>query len=99
MPFFSLRRVNLCKGPFDCVQPRAGCRDEVECPSRLPRQPCTDFGLFMRSVIIQDDMDGLVGGHLVVKLERASGRFYQSPTPLPYLGKLARLEGFDKIAE
>lgn len=53
----------------------------------------------MRSVIIQDDMDGLVGGHLVVKLERASGRFYQSPTPLPYLGKLARLEGFDKIAE
>lgn len=29
----------------------------------MPRQPCTDFGLFVRSVAIQDDMNGLVCGH------------------------------------
>ena len=29
----------------------------------MPRQPCTDFGLLVRGVVIQDDMDGLVSGH------------------------------------
>lgn len=35
----------------------------MNCPSRMPRQPCTDFGLFVRSAVIQDDMNGLVCGH------------------------------------
>jgi hypothetical protein len=42
---------------FDGIEPRSGCRGEVEGEARMPPQPFDDFGMFMGGVVIQDHMD------------------------------------------
>lgn len=45
---------------FDCVEPRAGCRNEVEGPSWMPCQPGAHLRLLMGRVIVENDVDGFV---------------------------------------
>lgn len=35
----------------------------MEGPTRMLGQPGTDFGLLLGRIIVQDDVDGLIGGH------------------------------------
>jgi len=47
----------LGKKAFDGIEPRAGRRDKVEGPTRMPGQPGADFGLLVGRIIVQDDVD------------------------------------------
>ncbi|MDT4862971.1 hypothetical protein FQZ97_976560 [compost metagenome] len=54
----------LSEEPLDGVQPGTGCRNEVEGPAWVPRQPGPNFGLFVCGVVVQDDVNRLVLGQL-----------------------------------
>ena len=47
---------------LDGIQLRAGRWNEVEGPSWMPCQPGADLGLLVGRIIVEDDVDGLVGG-------------------------------------
>ena len=49
---------------LDGIEPRARRRDKVEGPARMSGQPGPDLGLLVGRVIVEDDVDGLVSGHL-----------------------------------
>ena len=61
---FQAASGQLGEEALDGIEPRAGCRHEMEGPARMPGQPGTDFRLFVGRIVVEDDMDGLVGGHL-----------------------------------
>ena len=49
---------------FDGIQPGARCRREMENPTGMTLKPCHDFGMFMRSIVVEDGMDHLADRHL-----------------------------------
>ena len=65
-PFFQAPLGELGEEALDGIEPRERRWNEVECPSRMPRQPSADFGLLVGRIIVEDDVDGLVGGQLSV---------------------------------
>ena len=44
-------------------EPRGGGGREVKRPTRMPVQPCADFGMLVGSVVVGDGMDQLAGWH------------------------------------
>ncbi len=71
---FQAAARQLGEEAFDGVEPGAGCRNEVKGPSPMPGQPGADLGLFVGGVIVEDDVDGLVGREL------DSGHLNSTPT-------------------
>ena len=59
---------------LDSVQPTGRGRSEVECPPGMSTEPFDDLGVFVRGVVIQDDVDGLVGRDLTFDGVAYSGR-------------------------
>src|SRR5690606_30448117 len=51
---------------LDGVEPGAGCWGEVEGPARMTAEPGADLVLLVRSVVVENDMDGLVLRHLAL---------------------------------
>ncbi len=51
---------------FDGVEPGTGCRREVEDPSGMTLEPGHDFLMFVRSVVVEDDMDHLTWRHVTL---------------------------------
>src|SRR3546814_1511710 len=49
---------------LDGIEPCARRRDEVEGPTRMPGQPGADLRLLVGRIIVEDDVAGLVSGHL-----------------------------------
>src|SRR5271156_444372 len=45
--------------PFDGVEPRGGCRREVEGPAGMAVEPLAHLGMFVRGVIVDDGVDRL----------------------------------------
>jgi hypothetical protein len=46
------------------IEPGRRGRDEVEGPARMARQPGQYLGMLVGSVVVEDDVDRLVGGNL-----------------------------------
>src|SRR3546814_6153471 len=66
-----MKYVGVQRGPcemgekaLDGSGPLARRRDEVEGPTRMPGQPGADLRLLVGRIIVEDDVDGLVSGHL-----------------------------------
>ena len=53
----------LCKEALDRVQPRSGCRGEVEDKSAMFVEPLHDVGMLVGGIVVDDDMDRFVLGH------------------------------------
>ena len=51
---------------FDGVEPGARCRREMEDPAGMTFEPGHDFRMFVRAVVVEDDMDQLAGRHLTL---------------------------------
>jgi hypothetical protein len=51
---------------LDGVQPTGGGGREVEGPPGMAAEPRDDLGVFVRAVIVEDDVDGLVGRDLAL---------------------------------
>ena len=49
---------------FDRVEPRRRGRREMECPSRVVREPFQDLGMFVGGVIVGDGVDDFASGHV-----------------------------------
>jgi hypothetical protein len=47
--------------PLDSVEPRAGCRHEVECPAWVAVEPSTHLRVLVYGVIVEDRVDLFVG--------------------------------------
>ena len=57
---------------FDKVQPRAACRGEMDVKPRPTRQPDFDLLVFVRAVVVDNEMNvDLLGGLAVDLLEKA----------------------------
>ena len=59
----------LCEGreeALDCVEPGCRCRCEMECPSRMALERLADVGMLMGGVIVDDGVDRLTRGDLVL---------------------------------
>jgi len=46
---------------LDAVQPGTRRRHEVESPARMPSEPSADLRLFVGGVVVEDNVDGVVG--------------------------------------
>ena len=53
----------LGKEALDCIEPRARCRCKMECEAGMAVAPPANFGMFVRSIIVEDHMNRLVGRH------------------------------------
>src|SRR5213078_340702 len=53
-----------CKEPLDQVQPRAVSRHEMQMPAWPGGQPGLDLGMFVGSVVIDDQVDVEIAGNL-----------------------------------
>ena len=51
---------------LDGIEPGARCRREMEDPAGMTLEPGHDFGMFVRAVVVEDDMDHLAGRHLAL---------------------------------
>ena len=51
---------------LDGVEPGTRCRREVEDPAGMTFEPVHDLLVFVRAVVVEDDMDHLAGGHLAL---------------------------------
>ena len=51
---------------FDGVEPRTGCRGEVENKPLVAIEPSPDLWMFMGGVVVENDMDDLVFGDLSI---------------------------------
>jgi hypothetical protein len=51
---------------FDGIEPRTGCRGEVENKPLVAIEPGPDLWMLMGGVVVENDMDGLVFGNLSV---------------------------------
>ena len=49
----------LCEEAFDSIQPGCGCRCEVEGPARMTSEPLANLFMFVRAVVVEDDVDHL----------------------------------------
>jgi hypothetical protein len=56
-PNFSRRLVSLAKNPLDRVEPGGGRRGEVKSSAWMAFQPGAHFGMLMRGVVVDDDVD------------------------------------------
>jgi hypothetical protein len=52
---------------LDRVEPGCRCRGEVKGPARMPSKPFAHFGMFVGGIIIDDGMDQLSFGNLVIR--------------------------------
>src|SRR6202167_4865446 len=50
--------------PFDCVEPRARGRREVEGEARVPMEPLTHLRMLVDGVVVEDHVHKLSGRHL-----------------------------------
>jgi len=50
-----------CKQTFDGIEPGRRGRSEVEDEAGMTREPLQNLGMFVRGVVVDDDMDGLLG--------------------------------------
>jgi hypothetical protein len=48
---------------LDGVEPRGGCRGEVEGPAGMTRKPSPHGGMLVGGVIVEDGVDRLAGGN------------------------------------
>jgi hypothetical protein len=55
---------HLGKEVLHRIEPGRRGRGEVKGPARMARQPSQHLGMFMGGVVIEDDVDRLVGGNL-----------------------------------
>ena len=56
----------IAKEAFDHIGPRGRGRREVHMEALVSLQPPFDTFVFVRSVVVADDMDLLIGGHGLV---------------------------------
>ena len=49
---------------LDGVEPGSRCRCEMEDPAGMTLEPGHDLGMFVRAIVVEDDMDHLTGRHL-----------------------------------
>ena len=49
---------------FDGIEPGTRCRREMEDPTGMSLEPGHDLGMFMRAIVVEDDMDHLACRHL-----------------------------------
>ena len=54
----------FCEEPFDGVEPRTGCRREVENEALVAIEPSPNFWMLMGCVIVEDYVNHLVCGDL-----------------------------------
>ena len=54
------------KEAFDGVEPRGRGRREVECPTRMARQPSVHGGMLVGGVVVDDGVNHLAGGDLAL---------------------------------
>ena len=59
---------DLPKPPFNEIQPRGGGRREVAMKAGMVFQPCSDLGVIVRAVVVQNHMDRQVFGGFTVDL-------------------------------
>ena len=60
---------------LDRVEPGSRGRGEVKSPARMARQPSQHFGVFMGGVVVEHDMDRLVGHDLAFDGVEKSNEF------------------------
>jgi len=51
---------------FDCVEPRSGCRRDVEPPAGMAHQPLLDLGMLVGGVVVDHSFDQFSGWHLTL---------------------------------
>ena len=56
----------VAKDAFHQIQPRTTGRDEMHVHTWVAREPPLNHGVFVRGVIVGDQMQGLVLGHAVI---------------------------------
>ncbi len=73
---------------LDGIEPRARGRREVEGPAWMAGEPGADLVLLVRSVVVEDDVDGLVRRHLALDaVEEADDTLVHEPLlPAPHAG-------------
>src|SRR4030067_429818 len=62
------------------IQPRGGGRGEVAVKARMLFQPCPDFGVIVRTVVVQNHMDRQLFGGFTVDLPQKLPKF---DVPMP----------------
>ena len=67
--------IQVTKEPLDDIEPGTAGRNEVDVEPLVPFQPCKDFGVFMRGVVVSDEMKVEVARGFCVDL-------LQEPDPL-----------------
>ena len=65
-PVFEPATREFCEETFYGVEPRARCRREVECPTRMAVEPSSDLIFFVRRIVVENHMDGLVSRHFTL---------------------------------
>ena len=63
----------FCEEPLDGVEPRAGCRREVENEALVVIEPSPNFWMLMGGVIVEDYVNRLVRGDLSVDHVQKNG--------------------------
>jgi hypothetical protein len=58
--------AELGEEALDRVEPRSGCRGEVEGPARVAGEPGSNLGVLVDGIVVEDDVDGLALGHLAL---------------------------------
>jgi len=58
----------ISKPPFHHVQPRTGCGDEVQMEARVPAYPARHPGMFVRPIVVHNEMQIEMGRRLGVNL-------------------------------
>src|SRR5947209_855850 len=61
-------RREVSKESLNDVQPRTACRNEVEVKARMLFHPLFHIDVFVRSVVVEDQMDGQIGRRLPIDL-------------------------------
>ena len=66
---------------LDGVEPGTGRQREVEDKALMAFEPGPNLGVLMGGVIVEDDMDGFVGGGLCVDQVQEAGALLMAVTP------------------
>ena len=74
------------------VEPRGACRREVQMKARMLFQPGLDLGMFVRGVVIQDQVQVAIRRRLLIEQAQELQPFDMAVAPLALAGPMTRMK-------